>query len=1409
MEKEHSLWERLHHLFASPESLSAKWQAALHSKDVAKGINDLLLVQRFLLEKPDLYLQHYLPFLDDLFQYAGQHASSFFDLPDLQSIEEMIVLQMSIQESWPRLSSVWEHLSHLYLQRDEPHEALNLATRVYHHQITPPVVKEWCIQKFTQQQALETPYIRLYYHYLSDPENTTGHEHVKAFLRKACTVKLTASEEEIERAARLAQVLATHELDQVPGITTALGLYALRIEQSPLQAINYFRHALSVDPDDWQAQQGLLLAAIREQSYRVVTDLEMEWERPLPAFNEALLALIKVAHWLDECTLATSVPCTVTKLLQQTERLESWPFYYEIQPLVDFTIGRLSLLEQNIPLAIACFEKRLPPFYEQQMHRYYYLAWAYMLQGESEKVRDCFFKTLAWNGQWTIACLLLEIDQPLAVHHKIVNPVTATSLLTVSEPYTSALRFRIRQVSQRIPVEVQWIPGMGLIEEDLEALRSQLGYACSVHDKHLQAVLIAMPHFQRLPLADRLTWQALYHWECGEQTQALALLKDAAETYHYRRAQQLLAFYLHTQQVHTPNELKLNNSLLARDDLLRAYYHFTGGDIAAAQALFRQVEAPYQARAHFLLGTLLVHQGARARNSHETMRARQYGIEAVLSFNRSEQLHTHMEYTLPDTFEHALKSARFLATGKVYAAKETDPFVAWNTVIQQLTSERPGRVAVACEELFELLQQGQQLGTSFILNVCRYILNCCLRARRISQIEKMVQVVLYLTEQSNIPEFQHLYDLSITILAQQRYTLATGPLRDRIYHQITRLALIRTRKFPLTLLALSLHLKNQNQAAATELLTQAQPSNDFARALQTSLFSLLSPQAQIESPQSQQKQHFQERTWQLLEILTALQQGEEEQCYALFSVAETELVSMLASVIPVEQFIEILYQQHQHQQRPLDQFFSLMKDRFRGIQQAEKYLSAREERIVLQRFLIFLRYQDQDTPAGHFQVFIDALRQTPPLWLALLQNNEEHISQEWSTTLQNHANDATFLHALALLYREIAQQASQTEHESMLITSHLLWATLLRSTTFWRGFITIHPEISTSSRVELLQTVLEQSLEALRSTGLQAFGVGQNPQASLNLRCLHIYTLTHQELITRLARQSITCQLTEEPELTQRMVYMAYDHIHRWTLDVLQRAEEALADEDIVPRSPGMGRRNYSAGIQHLINFSAPGIPLTRSVVYRCFGWYTQWLKDIHAQQDRDWKTRMNWATPVLTEAEPVARQFAKYCAKERGNALKPEIQFLADFYCYQATYTRQNSKVFIYCDQALSWYTDHPWALAIKHNALRNEFLSLIREISDGLRLRDPMNAQLTQALHLLKNRETVKPPADVLAEDSSTLYFYYALSFDLQKRYHDAWKCASVAQTFAQQSSVLRAEDFHSVITEYLQRLKPYVQA
>lgn len=1495
MGKDQSLWGRFHHRFARPESLQVRWQEALHIKNSEKGIKELLFLQRQMLEQPDFYLQYYVSFVRDVFQYAGRGASKFFGPQDVQHTEKMLLLAQSLPESQPQLVPMWERLYEIYGDHNRQREALELATRVYHHPDSAAIVREWCVKKMAQQKMVESAYLKIYQHYLSDASSTeVGRLSVRAFLQRSCMVRQGASDEEIRSASQIARTLATHGLDQVKGITTTLGLYTLRIERNPLQAMNYFRHALTIDRDDWQAQQGLLLAALWEQSYELVLTLEEQWTRPLPAFNDALLNLIRAACWLDGHDVAGPVPSTATVLVRSMRKLKDWPAFEHVQPLADLVVGRLYLLEQDIEMAIEYFEKRLPPSHEQQMRRYYYLAWAYVCTGEYEKVSACVVNTRLWSANWTTACLLLECDQVLAEQQDVIDLASATSPLVISSSYASAFQFRIALAGQRVPMEVKWTPGAGLVEEDLEALRSMLGYACYTRNQQMLEELMSLPLWQRLPPVDRLTWQALGHWIAGESEQAIELLKESVDTYQYRRAIQLLLVCLQGQSQNQvallSNEQVQSGRPLERNNLFQAYYQLTDNETTAALTLLEQIDPPYEARAQFLRGTFLLQQALSEYEKRNGAQAQMYAIESSTHLHHAEHLRSGDGYALPDGYEMYISQAQRLAASDVDEAVNDDTSAIWRETLKQLADKHPDKVVAACEKIRMLAEQEKRLNRDFVLSLGYYLAERCSRLETVELIEKIVQILSYLAEKSLLSEMQYIYDHSMVILTQKRYMQEGEDGRKQIEMQE------QTQKFPLALFSVSLQLRYQKMSEASAILKQARPVGSFEQYVQSSLLALFSPDQKFAMqaiPQEKALTVLQQQAYQLLDVLLGILR--DEKGYVTLTAAWSSLVAPLAPLVSLERLLLAIYFHKRREQQSLEQFVLLITEmqahldgqewasrvsslarqlgkrqemeaaetlwklllehvptddihqeygEFLKYQAASAYKSKQfdlavkylrqlvllhaedvhrteivllerqidllEEHIVLQHLFVYLGYDIQDYAPGRFQVFARVLAEAPRLRQALLQNDTTVIDQEWSDRVQAHASDVIFLHALAVLYRDIGQQrhaSSLSEQEPYLLCSHFLWALLVRSRDFWHYFMEAVAKTASANeeqdstldrRSELLRIVLGEQLEVLGQVGQQAFASGQYEWTRFSLRSLYSYVQTEQELKEQLSQLSITCDITGEPEWIEEIVEQVGHVMDNWALSVIQDAKKALEDDQ-----NDHGQKNYMAGIHYLTTFMSLGWTFV-PMLHQCLDWYVQWLNDIRAEKEQGKPSQFDLLIALLEKAELLAQRLAEYCEAERGDKDSVESQTLADFYCHQASYASQSSLIMQYCDLALSWQPGYPWALEIKRESLRSDFLLVLRKISNGLKQKKPALADMENALQILKQMEHENMPEDILAEDSATFYFYYAIYHNTQGARVDAIKYAGMALAFAKQAPVLQDEGFVAVVDKYIRQLQ-----
>src|SRR5262249_4751149 len=83
---------------------------------------------------------------------------------------------------------------------------------------------------------------------------------------------------------------------------------------------------------------------------------------------------------------------------------------------------------------------------------------------------------------------------------------------------------------------------IGSVEEELEALRTALGYAFYKQDQAKMAQLLKTPLFRRLPPVDRKMWSGLLALLTGDKQRFRSFLEEAVYA-GYRRAALILAVH--------------------------------------------------------------------------------------------------------------------------------------------------------------------------------------------------------------------------------------------------------------------------------------------------------------------------------------------------------------------------------------------------------------------------------------------------------------------------------------------------------------------------------------------------------------------------------------------------------------------------------------------------------------------------------------------------------------------------------------------------------------------------------------------------------------------------------------------------------------------------------------------------
>lgn len=1465
------MWGKLQQFFGRTKDPQEKWRDAMASLDEEKAIKDLLQIQRQLLEDRAQYTQFYQSFIDDFLNFLGRlPAASKHSITaaDLQYTEVMIFTLAELVKQPDNMLSIWRRLSATLYKDKQESELSALVMRIYYHPTTSPVVKGWCVTQLVGQNMLERQHLTLYLHYLSDPNIvSTDKAQLIQFLGQVCTIRYNAPVPEIKKAAFIARSLAANQLEYVPGVSTTLGIAALQVEQTPAQALKHFQQALHVNIADREARLGLLLAALQQQDYAATIAVGAQWKHPLDPEVMGLLRLVQVLHWLNDRNATGTVPTTAQELGRHMQNIKDATFSPLIQPLISLALAHLHILEGNSHEAICLLEGIQPD--ARYLHTYYYLAWAYTLTNNSRMVLRCLTDAKAWNGSWTIACLLLGLDQELAKQHGIIEQHVDNRPLLIPDTYVPVFNFRIAQTCLRAPAKMRWTIGVGQLEEDLEALRSKLGHAFYTHDLSEMDTFLSMPLFQRLPVADRQTWQALRLLEGNEQA-AQKLLEEVVEKYHYRRASVILAIHLlrQGQQKRGWEIIRQLEPPGPRFDLLQAYEDLSARKLTTTQQLLQKQDTHYEARAYYLLGNFYLQQAKDAQQRRDCSLARKQSEGALIAFEHAQR-YRQMGYVLPDDhqiyedYAHAIANNPGTAPESANGLQQnTDPQIVWETLLCQLFAERATTVAAACETLLNLLPQAQKLEDAFIITLSKRIAFCCKQAENVEQGEKMVHILQYLVKTSDLPEVHNLYLIGMTQLARLRYTQASDTQREQVYAQTIRQAFQQQQNFPLALLTMKLHLCHNKLQAAMNVLKRTPSDNPFASYVQACLTTLLTTQrALIDKPAATQLPQAQQQATHLLDVLVHLAHVDDEQRYLPLLSTLPNSISALSTIILPERLFLALYMYYQETGKPFHELFTnfasllptianknllvnlprqlastgkpdqasilwefllqhlpeppallysdyvyFLEYQAVGAYKNGNYQEAADnlQRVLslhtthaqssiskvdaptlkehcrtlkkhaaLQRLLVHLGYGKQPYVPGRFNVFSSLFDDSPFFYQALLVGKDQTIAHEWRLVQACHASNVKYLHALAIIYQELAEYHAQAGQDGQAQLSHALWALLFRSNKFWdylaASGMKNNPSEQETRQRELLSKVLEKTLNALTTAGKQAFMAQQYQQAQQYLINLSFYMQADEELHTFIGHHGLVCRLNSSPELKEQVSRIATRYLDRWRGDVMQQAEKILTNAEAIQKQAEGIRKNYAESISYLTSFARLGFSST-FILYQCIEQALSWSDDIYIQRETRREEARKEISAILDMVAPEVQLLTQLCERDRGDKFKPEIKALADYYYYRAQSTVDHEKARIACNMALSWLPDHVGTSRVKRDIEWDLFSICLEEVIVGVEQKRPKPASFEKGFAHLEALGKMGFDHYALEKARALYIFYVALSYDILGRHTEA---------------------------------------
>jgi len=324
---------------------------------------------------------------------------------------------------------------------------------------------------------------------------------------------------------------------------------------------------------------------------------------------------------------------------------------------------------------------------------------------------------------------------------------------------------------------------------------------------------------------------------------------------------------------------------------------------------------------------------------------------------------------------------------------------------------------------------------------------------------------------------------------------------------------------------------------------------------------------------------------------------------------------------------------------------------------------------------------------GRYAYFSALLVKHPPLYLALLDNDQTRVRGEWAKVQAAHQADMRFLHALTIIYWEtaLAKLARQQDAEREWVIGTGLWIMLLSADEFWDYFARDRwmneqgerVDLSAQQQEELRETMLNDILDLHGTTAKQYFAVGNYAQARVHLRCLDMCRARSQQFFSALQQYALPCIASLNDHTLDWIATRAFKEIDEWCVALTADAEKVANDAEAIKNLPDGIRLNYSGGLSALQPFIDLNIPVAR-VLCAVLAWYNGWCYDLLLLEDKE-----QFEQTVLV-AQKVADQLLPLSVKGKG--YEQENKLLSEHFLLRGLITKDSVQVVKCYEEALAW---------------------------------------------------------------------------------------------------------------------------
>jgi hypothetical protein len=817
----------------TPEGrLFNRWARSRTQRDPARRREGLRAVLDVLVADAIANQEWVLPFLED---FLGPDLNTTVTQEDLDALERLRD-ELAKDPATNRLSMEVDLAFLPVLERhgDDDDKIVALLFRLYDHPEATPEVRARCARSLIDRGEMSEDAMDLYSDFLLSTPDSAEARGVRERLAKLWQVDLEASLERIEEAERAALMFA-EMAGTLPGVSTALGVAALRAHHDPEGAARHFAVASRVDPRDSVAILGHMTACVLSGKYDAAERLARSAGTTAGLLVVSLGKLAAVLRWLDGNGTELSPPARAQELA--ADQLRPW-----VGGCVDFAAARLRLIESPPSHAAEDF-KRLTQRHPDDPRVAYYAAWSDLLNGSISDLRQHLDRHAHWAGAWTLLCRCWDAG-PQSVPD---NQVAA--ILSRAAPEFEALA-RCRQAIGRDeapPATLACRPG-SWVEEDIEALRIRMGYACCRADLKGLSAAMAQPLFRILPGADQRFWAGMEAWLGGNVGKARQWFREAAETLGHPRAAWALAV-LDAQANDLPQaqhwtERALSGRSDPQSQTWRLWLNACAGN-EGALANLDALAAQGIARAIYVRGQLGFQAADQARRSGRTEESRQGYAQSREWFAtaRSKALQMPEEPALLEACARFLmepeRGAPVLAAQwpklEAIPLDHRRPWLLWLAVMAKIMHRDPRHAASVHRVLDDLLPKAGHLSDEVVEALAGGLAKAAADAP-LPEVAEHWLALLHRLPRTAAQKSEREHDrMAQAASAWQRSGKASFDTAPDLAASLAHLLAADPGNVPLAVIAAFLQLLARNPAAAVEVLRSGRPETPGGTALLLSL----------------------------------------------------------------------------------------------------------------------------------------------------------------------------------------------------------------------------------------------------------------------------------------------------------------------------------------------------------------------------------------------------------------------------------------------------------------------------------------------------------------------------------------------------------------------------------------------